>query len=137
MSVLHRSSCKHAQRNEEEELAIPLKSPHQFTEIRPPHLQYPLSHPKKSQPRHFSSKCGKTLGYFMSYRSCPPHSVVHCFTFKLHSFPSFSNVSAKYQILGILIPTLPYYSYFLYFLVYMKTYFMTIKLEFLQIHKYF
>lgn len=100
----------------EEQCAIPLKSPHQRAEIRPACLQYPLSHPKKSHPRRFSSKCGKILGYFMSFRSCPPHNAVHCSTFKLHSFPSFSSVGSKHQSPGILILILPYYSYLMYFL---------------------
>lgn len=99
-----------------EQCAIPLKSPHQCAEIRPACLQYPLSHPKKSHPRRFSSKCGKTLDYFMPFRSCPPHNAVHWFTFKLHSFPSFSSVGTKYQSPGILILSFPYYNYLLYFL---------------------
>lgn len=127
-----------------EQCAIPLKSPHQCAEIRPACLQYPLSHPKKSHPRRFSPKCGKTLDYFMPFRSCPPHNAVHWFTFKLHSFPSFSSVGTKYQSPGILILSFPYYIIHTSILqllavlpLSMKTHFMTTKLESLQIHKYF
>lgn len=102
---------------------------HSFTkptsaEIRPASLQYPLSYPKKAHSRRFSSQCGKALGCFMSFRSCPAHNAVQCFTFKLDSFPSFSSVSTKYQTPGILILILPYFNYLLFFPVYRNTQFI-------------